>query len=171
MQFGLGCADVGTLLDQLGRQRDGQFVRQLQFGEIEEHARLLARETAGESKDLVLGLGQLLLQERQLGAHLRDGRLLGQHIGFGDAAEFELLAQEIELLRLGAEDRLRGLDLRAQRSVLHGGDEVLIESPGGGGYGDAHARDPERLARDLYEGFVSPAAAQALYGASAEVAT
>ncbi len=55
--------------------------------------------------------------------------------------------------------------------VLHGGDEVLIESPGGGGYGDAHARDPERLARDLYEGFVSPAAAQALYGASAEVAT
>ncbi len=55
--------------------------------------------------------------------------------------------------------------------VLHGGDEVLIESPGGGGYGDAHARDPERLARDLYEGFVSPAAAQALYGAAAEVAT
>ncbi len=55
--------------------------------------------------------------------------------------------------------------------VLHGGDEVLIESPGGGGYGDAHTRDPERLARDLYEGFVSPAAAQALYGASAEVAT
>jgi len=55
--------------------------------------------------------------------------------------------------------------------VLHGGDEVLIESPGGGGYGDALTRDPERLARDLYEGFVSPAAAQALYGASAEVAT
>lgn len=55
--------------------------------------------------------------------------------------------------------------------VLHGGDEVLIESPGGGGYGDALTRDPERLARDLYEGFVSPAAAQALYGASTEVAT
>lgn len=55
--------------------------------------------------------------------------------------------------------------------VLHGGDEVLIESPGGGGYGDALTRDPDRLARDLYEGFVSPAAAQALYGASAEVAT
>ncbi len=54
--------------------------------------------------------------------------------------------------------------------VLHGGDEVLIESPGGGGYGDALTRDPERLARDLYEGFVSPAAAQALHGASAEVA-
>ena len=49
--------------------------------------------------------------------------------------------------------------------VLRGGDEVLIESPGGGGYGDAHERDPERLARDLFEGFVSPEAARALYGA------
>ena len=49
--------------------------------------------------------------------------------------------------------------------VLRGGDEVLIESPGGGGYGDAHERDPERLARDVFEGFVSPEQALALYGA------
>ncbi len=50
--------------------------------------------------------------------------------------------------------------------VLRGGDEVLIESPGGGGYGDAYARDPERLARDVFEGFVSAGQAQALYGAA-----
>ena len=50
--------------------------------------------------------------------------------------------------------------------VLRGGDEVLIESPGGGGYGDAHERDPERLARDLFEGFVSAGQARALYGAA-----
>ena len=45
-----------------------------------------------------------------------------------------------------------------------GGDEVLIDSPGGGGFGDARERDRERVARDTYEGFVSPAAARDLYG-------
>ena len=43
---------------------------------------------------------------------------------------------------------------------LEGGDEVLIDSPGGGGYGDARERDRERVARDTYEGFVSPGAAR-----------
>ena len=47
---------------------------------------------------------------------------------------------------------------------LLGGDEVLIDSPGGGGYGDARERDRERVARDTYEGFVSPGAARELYG-------
>jgi N-methylhydantoinase B/oxoprolinase/acetone carboxylase alpha subunit len=47
---------------------------------------------------------------------------------------------------------------------LLGGDEVLIDSPGGGGYGDARERERERVARDTYEGFVSPGAARELYG-------
>jgi 5-oxoprolinase (ATP-hydrolysing)/N-methylhydantoinase B len=47
---------------------------------------------------------------------------------------------------------------------LLGGDEVLIDSPGGGGYGDARERDRARVARDTYEGFVSPGAARELYG-------
>jgi N-methylhydantoinase B/oxoprolinase/acetone carboxylase alpha subunit len=47
---------------------------------------------------------------------------------------------------------------------LVGGDEVLIESPGGGGYGDPRERDPERLSRDVEEGFVSSGAAASLYG-------
>jgi N-methylhydantoinase B/oxoprolinase/acetone carboxylase alpha subunit len=50
--------------------------------------------------------------------------------------------------------------------VLREGDEVLIASPGGGGYGDASARDPERLAEDVEQGFVSAAAAREIYGAS-----
>jgi N-methylhydantoinase B/oxoprolinase/acetone carboxylase alpha subunit len=48
--------------------------------------------------------------------------------------------------------------------VLEEGDEVLLESPGGGGYGDPSERDPERLERDLFEGFVSQRAARELYG-------
>lgn len=47
---------------------------------------------------------------------------------------------------------------------LTGGDEVLIDSPGGGGYGDPHAREPERLEHDVFEGFVSPEKAHELYG-------
>jgi len=48
--------------------------------------------------------------------------------------------------------------------VLKEGDEVLLESPGGGGYGAAGERDAERLRRDLFEGFVSERAARELYG-------
>ena len=52
--------------------------------------------------------------------------------------------------------------------VLEEGDEVLLESPGGGGYGDPQERDPERLRRDLFEGFVSEGAARELYGRAPE---
>ncbi len=49
--------------------------------------------------------------------------------------------------------------------VLTGGDEVLIASPGGGGYGDPRERDPERVAEDVAQGFVSDGAAREIYGA------
>jgi N-methylhydantoinase B len=48
--------------------------------------------------------------------------------------------------------------------VLHGGDEVLIASPGGGGYGSAHERDRGRVSEDVAQGFVSEAAAHEIYG-------
>lgn len=44
------------------------------------------------------------------------------------------------------------------------GDEVLIESPGGGGFGAPTERDPERVADDVDQGFVSAGAARAHYG-------
>ncbi|MEZ5098806.1 MAG: hydantoinase B/oxoprolinase family protein [Thermoleophilia bacterium] len=44
------------------------------------------------------------------------------------------------------------------------GDEVLIDSPGGGGYGDPGERDPAQVERDVFEGFVSPERARELYG-------
>ena len=46
---------------------------------------------------------------------------------------------------------------------LKRGDIVTIETSGGGGYGDPRARDPQRLARDLAEGLVTPQAATSLY--------
>jgi N-methylhydantoinase B len=51
--------------------------------------------------------------------------------------------------------------------VLREGDEVLIASPGGGGYGLPSERDPERVAEDVAQGFVSESAAGDIYGASA----
>jgi N-methylhydantoinase B/oxoprolinase/acetone carboxylase alpha subunit len=48
---------------------------------------------------------------------------------------------------------------------LQEGDQVLIRSAGGGGYGDPSERDPELLAEDVAEGFVTAEAAAEAYGA------
>ena len=48
--------------------------------------------------------------------------------------------------------------------VLTEGDEVLIASPGGGGYGDPRERDRTRMAEDVEQGFVSASAARDIYG-------
>jgi N-methylhydantoinase B len=47
---------------------------------------------------------------------------------------------------------------------LEPGDVLLMESSGGGGFGDPLERDPARVAADLAEGYVTPAAAERDYG-------
>lgn len=44
------------------------------------------------------------------------------------------------------------------------GDRVLLWTPGGGGYGDPAKRDPAMVKEDVAEGYITPAAAAALYG-------
>ncbi len=44
------------------------------------------------------------------------------------------------------------------------GQRVRLESPGGGGYGQAFARDPQAVERDVALGFVTPEAARDAYG-------
>jgi N-methylhydantoinase B len=46
------------------------------------------------------------------------------------------------------------------------GQKVRLETPGGGGFGDPHLRDPERVARDVRLGYVTPEAARRDYGFS-----
>ena len=46
---------------------------------------------------------------------------------------------------------------------LKAGDVFELETPGGGGYGDPTARDPDMVLADVREGYVSPEAAAALY--------
>jgi N-methylhydantoinase B len=47
---------------------------------------------------------------------------------------------------------------------LKKGERVRLETPGGGGYGNATARDPARVARDVTLGYLSADAADATYG-------
>jgi 5-oxoprolinase (ATP-hydrolysing)/N-methylhydantoinase B len=47
---------------------------------------------------------------------------------------------------------------------LQPGDEVLIDSPGGGGYGNPVERERARVRHDVEQGFVSPTAARRVYG-------
>jgi len=44
------------------------------------------------------------------------------------------------------------------------GQRVRLETPGGGGYGDPLTRDPQRVARDVRLGYVTPAMACSEYG-------
>ncbi|MGH7355762.1 MAG: hydantoinase B/oxoprolinase family protein, partial [Candidatus Rokuibacteriota bacterium] len=43
-------------------------------------------------------------------------------------------------------------------------DMLVMDSSGGGGFGDPLARDPARVVADIGEGYVTPAAADAVYG-------
>ncbi len=48
--------------------------------------------------------------------------------------------------------------------ALVAGDVVVMQSAGGGGYGDPLTRDPERVRQDVAAGYVSPARARDGYG-------
>jgi N-methylhydantoinase B len=68
----------------------------------------------------------------------------------------------------GARGRVRlasGEELRAKgRQTVPAGDRLILEMPGGGGYGDPHDRDPALIARDLRDELISPEAARRAYG-------
>jgi N-methylhydantoinase B/oxoprolinase/acetone carboxylase alpha subunit len=47
--------------------------------------------------------------------------------------------------------------------VVRGGDQIILRSPGGGGYGPGEERDLEDVLRDVEQGFVSTSAAETEY--------
>ena len=61
-----------------------------------------------------------------------------------------------------------GRDLRAKgRQPVPKGERLILEMPGGGGYGDPKAREPERVREDVRNGLVSAEAAERDYGVEA----
>ncbi len=66
------------------------------------------------------------------------------------------------VLRLGTKQELE--TKASARVEMKAGERFLLQSAGGGGYGDPRRRDPAALASDVAEGYVSPAAAKTDYG-------
>jgi len=61
-------------------------------------------------------------------------------------------------------DKAKRLPTRYADYPLKAGDIFRLDTPGGGGYGDALARDAERVLADVRERVVSPEAAERDYG-------
>lgn len=54
---------------------------------------------------------------------------------------------------------------------VRAGDVVRIVTGGGGGHGDPHEREPERVAADVLDGYVTPQEAEDVYGVVVDPAT
>jgi N-methylhydantoinase B len=61
-------------------------------------------------------------------------------------------------------DHAKRLPTRYADYPLKAGDIFRLDTPGGGGHGDAFAREPERVLADVREGALSPEAAEREYG-------
>jgi N-methylhydantoinase B len=67
-----------------------------------------------------------------------------------------------DLLHAGGS--VQRFDSKPGHFQLHRGEVLAYSFQGGGGYGDPIRRDPERVARDVRNGLVTPHWASALYG-------
>ena len=68
------------------------------------------------------------------------------------------------VIRNGGEIEPSPLPGKVSGFPLRAGDLVVMETSGGGGYGDPLERDPVAVARDVAEGVISPAKAENVYG-------
>lgn len=110
--------------------------------------------------------------------------------GLGVVREYEILADDISFSHRGerhvyaapglagggpgakAVSVIRRADgseeiiLSKRETRLNTGDRLVLETAGGGGYGDPRQRDAGRLAEDVANGKVSPEAAKTVYGST-----
>jgi N-methylhydantoinase B len=108
--------------------------------------------------------------------------------GLGVVREYEVLEGEISFSHRGERHfsaasglaggiegaKARSQILRADGSIedirskimttLHPGDRVVVETAGGGGYGEPHRRARSQVENDVRNGKVSPEVAQRVYG-------
>jgi N-methylhydantoinase B len=63
-----------------------------------------------------------------------------------------------------------GADLKPKgRQAIPAGDRLIMEMPGGGGYGDPKTRSPEKVALDVRDGLVTADSARALYAVAVDI--
>lgn len=120
-------------------------------------------------KELRRGSGGPGRQRGGLGQRMEIGSR--EHAAFGIQARFErgvYPARGRSGGGAGATGRLSlgsggGLAIKGLQ-IIPAGDRLIVEMPGGGGYGDPFARDPALVARDVRYGLIDPEAAEADYG-------
>ncbi len=138
---------------------------------------------AGVPVEVIETLAPVVVRRREL---IPDSGGAGKYRGgLGQRMEFEVMTEEPYLFSglyertrnpapglsggcAGAVGRIRsstGRPLQPKvRRFLQPEERVTVDIPGGGGFGPPEARDPERLAADVREGYVSAEAAADLYG-------
>ena len=60
----------------------------------------------------------------------------------------------------GTKQQMTGTD----KADVSPGDKIIIETPGGGGFGKSAERDPASIQKDIDNGYISAAAAEKEYG-------
>ena len=65
---------------------------------------------------------------------------------------------------VGTDGTIRALPPKAANLRLDEGETLVLTTSGGGGLGDPHQREPERVAEDVAEGNISAEAARERYG-------
>jgi N-methylhydantoinase B len=91
----------------------------------------------------------------------------------GAAGDFYLLAEANLAARIAAGESLReeglegerpALRSKVERAVMRRDDVFVMRSGSGGGIGDPLLREPELVARDVADGYLTPAHADTVYG-------
>ncbi len=140
----------------------GVWGSQVEITESTEPLRILRRELrpdSGGPGQYRGGLGQVIeLENREgaamllLAAYERTRYPARGRAGGGDGA--------CGILSLGSGQAIKAKGVQE----IPPGERLILEMPGGGGYGEPFERDPERVAADVRQGLVSRAAAARDYG-------
>ncbi len=85
---------------------------------------------------------------------------------FGVAGGLSAAAVRVAVAVAGAAERDLPTPGKITGRRIREGDRVVMESAGGGGYGDPRERDPEAIRADVLAGYVSADAAREIYGAA-----
>jgi len=72
-------------------------------------------------------------------------------------------------LKIRRDGSLEELPSKFQGILLENGERIVIETAGGGGWGDPKKRDPERVRRDCEKGVISLERARKEYGVAIKV--